>query len=120
VISRETLTSRERVLRTLRREPVDRMPIDLGMHPSSGISAFAYQRLRRHLGLPAESVRVHDCVQLLARVDEDIRRRFHVDCIELEQPGPATRVWRPQGEFAFEVPATFRPEPAEGGGRTVR
>jgi uroporphyrinogen decarboxylase len=116
----ETLTSRQRVCRTLRREPVDRMPIDLGMHPSTGISAFAYQRLRRHLGLPAETVRVHDCVQMLARVDEDVRRRFHVDCIELEPPWHATHVWRPQGDFAFEVPAEFRPESVDSGGWTVR
>ena len=73
-----TLTSRERVRRLLRREPVDRLPIDLGMHPSSGISAFAYQRLRRHLGLPADTVDVHDCVQLLARVDDDIRSLINI------------------------------------------
>ncbi len=116
----ETLTSRERVRRVLRREPVDRRPIDLGMHPSSGISAFAYQRLRRHLGLPADTVDVHDCVQMLARVDDDVRRRFHVDCIELEPRWPATRVWHPRDGYAFTVPESFRPEPADDGGWTVR
>ena len=56
----ETLTSRERVIRTLNRQPVDRMPIDLGAHPSSGISAFAYKKLREHLGLDAGGIWVHD------------------------------------------------------------
>lgn len=116
----ETLTSRQRVLRTLGREPVDRLPIDLGMHPSSGISAFAYQRLRRHLGFPAATVNVHDCVQFLARVDEDVRRRFHVDCIELEPRWPAHRIWQPRDNFAFEVPEKFQPEPDLTGGWSVR
>jgi hypothetical protein len=38
----ETLTARERVIRTLNHQAVDRLPIDLGSHPSTGISAFAY------------------------------------------------------------------------------
>ena len=104
---RETLSSRQRVIRTLNHQPVDRYPIDLGMHPSTGISAFAYQRLRRHLGLSAEVIDVYDTVQMLARVDEDIRQRFHLDCITLQPKWHGTRQWVPRDPYAFEMPADF-------------
>ena len=60
----ETLTSRERVIRTLNRQPVDRMPIDLGSHMSTGISAFAYWNLRETLGLPTGDIWMPDVVQI--------------------------------------------------------
>ncbi len=47
---RETLTSRQHVIRTLNRQPVNRIPIDLGVQHSSGISAFAYWNLHKHWG----------------------------------------------------------------------
>ena len=107
MLPKETLTSRERIVRTLNRQKVDRMPIDLGMHPSSGISAFAYWNLRKHLGLSNEHTWVPDVVQMLAQVDEDIRQRFHLDCIMLEPRWPALARWSPRGEYQFWVPASM-------------
>ena len=82
----ETMTSRERVIRAMNHEPVDRVPIDLGSHMSTGISMFAYWRLREHLGLSTNHIRIPDMVQCLAYVDVDILERFHCDCILLEPP----------------------------------
>jgi uroporphyrinogen decarboxylase len=114
-VARENLTSRERVVRTLRREPVDRVPIDLGSHMSTGISAFAYWNLRRHLGLATDRIWIPDLVQFLAFVDEDVRARFHADCILLEPPWEQTVRWIPRGSFAFTVPSHFAPEKDAGG-----
>ena len=112
---RETLTSRERVVRTLRREPVDRVPIDLGSHMSTGMSAFAYADLRRHLGFPTGRIWIPDLVQFLAAVDEDVRTRFHADCILLEPPWEETASWSPRQGYTFAVPSHFVPEQdAEG------
>lgn len=119
-MKRETLTARERVVRTLRREPVDRMPIDLGSHTSTGISAFACWRLREHLGLPTDRVWIPDCVQLLAYVDEDLRQRFHVDCIMLAPPWTQPRRWRPREGFEFTVPVALDPQQSAEGGWVVR
>ena len=105
----ETMTPRERVLRTLAREPVDRVPIDLGSHLSTGISAFAYWNLREHLGLSTDSIGIPDTVQFLAMVDEDVRRRFHVDCVLLEPPWPETARWNPRGPYEFSIPADMKP-----------
>lgn len=61
---KETLTSRERVIRTINHQPVDRMPIDLGFHYSTGISAFAYWNLREYLGMSTDSIEIIDLFQL--------------------------------------------------------
>jgi len=118
--NKETLTSRQRVIRAINREPVDRVPIDLGSHMSTGISAFAYRRLRKYLGLLTNNIWITDLVQVLAYVDEDIRTRFHVDCILLEPPWPQKRYWSPGGDFRFVVPDIFRPEHDESENWLVR
>ena len=106
---KETMTRRQRVLRALEHKSVDRTPIDLGMHFSSGISAFAYQRLREHLGLDAGNIEMVDMVQLLARVDEDVLERFHCDCMLLHAGWKGTKRWNPRGNYSFHIPDTAHP-----------
>jgi uroporphyrinogen decarboxylase len=77
------MTGRERVLKALNHQEPDRVPIDLSGHRSSGISAMAYARLRKHFGLEGRPLRVYDPVQQLAIVDEEILQRFGIDTIEL-------------------------------------
>lgn len=101
------LTGRQRLLKTLRREPVDRFPIDLGAHFSTGISAFAYWNLRRHLGLDTGRIEVVDPSQFLARVDDDVRARFHVDTALLHAGWAQTARWNPRGDYAFTLPKSF-------------
>jgi uroporphyrinogen decarboxylase len=77
------MTSRERVLAAFEHREPDRAPIDFSGHRSSGIAAIAYARLRKHLGLPPEVIRVYDPVQQLAIVGPDVLDLFGVDTIEL-------------------------------------
>ncbi len=77
------MTPRERVLTALNHRQPDCVPIDLSAHRSSGISAIAYPKLRRHLGLPERPVRVYDMIQQLAIVDTDVLDRFGIDTIEM-------------------------------------
>ena len=112
------MTSRERVLAALHHRQPDRVPIDLSGHRSSGISAIAYARLRKHLGLPERPLRVYDPVQQLAVVDEDVLRRFGVDTIELGRAFAREDRWwtewvLPDGTPCF-MPAWVRPERHEG------
>jgi uroporphyrinogen decarboxylase len=74
---RETMTSRERLLKALNHQEPDRVPIDLGGN-QTGIHKFAYQALLKHLGLEDELV-IMDAVQQLARPCEAVLKRFHVD-----------------------------------------
>ncbi len=75
--------SRERVIAALEHKTPDRVPIDLGGHRSSGISAIAYHRLRQHLGLAERPVRVYDLIQQLAVIDDDLLDLFGIDTLEL-------------------------------------
>ena len=43
------MTSRERVMAAVNHKTPDRCPLDLGSTPSSGISAIAYNNLKKHL-----------------------------------------------------------------------
>jgi uroporphyrinogen decarboxylase len=115
----ETLTSRERVLRTINHEPVDRMPIDLGFHYSTGISAFAYQNLCEYLGIPADNIEIIDMFQFLARVEEDILERLHCDSILLNPGSLKTNRWNPRGKYSFLIPSTVNPVLTEDGGWIV-
>jgi len=103
------MTSRERVIKSINHQPIDRMPIDLGMHNSTGISAFAYWNLREHLGLSTDDIKIPDMVQFLARVDDDILQRFHCDCMMLQAPWSHEAKWNPRGNYKFNIPSTAQP-----------
>ena len=74
---KETMTSRERVLKALNHETPDRIPIDFGGF-QTGIHRGAYEKLIEHLGIRDE-VTILDPVQQLAAPCEDILKRFRVD-----------------------------------------
>jgi len=76
-MSRETMSSRQRVLTALNHQAPDRVPIDLGGN-QTGIHKFAYQAVARLLGID-DSVIIMDAVQQLARPSEALLERFHVD-----------------------------------------
>jgi len=73
------MTSLERVRAALEHREADRVPFDLGGSILTGIHERAYVRLRQHLGLPPVTPVIEDCIQGLARVDEDVRDRLGVD-----------------------------------------
>jgi len=74
---KESMTSRERLLKALNHEIPDRVPIDLGGF-QTGIHRGAYEDLLRHLGIRDE-VRIMDAVQQLAQPCEELLELFHVD-----------------------------------------
>lgn len=76
------MTSRERVLAAIRHQQPDRVPVDLGATPSSGISAIAYSNLVQHLGFDLPT-RIYDVVQQLAQPDISIIDRFGVDVLDV-------------------------------------
>lgn len=106
---KEFLSSRERVVRAIEHKPVDRYPIDLGMHFSTGISIFAYINLRKYLGLGIENVELPDTVQMLARVDEDVAQRFHLDTVLLNPKFKHTKKWTPREGYTFNIPEQMNP-----------
>ncbi|HEY3290005.1 MAG TPA: uroporphyrinogen decarboxylase family protein, partial [Anaerolineae bacterium] len=75
------MTSRERVLSALNFGNPDRLPRDFGGMLSTGISAFAYPRLVKALGLPARLPKVYDTGQMLAMPDLDVLDALGCDCV---------------------------------------
>jgi uroporphyrinogen decarboxylase len=84
---RETLTSRQRLVKALNHEIPDRVPIDLGGN-QTGIHKFAYEALLKHLGIDDRIV-IMDAVQQLAKPCEAVLERFHVDTRYIAAGAPA-------------------------------
>ncbi len=112
------MTSRERILLTLKHKEPDRVPIDLGGMRSSGIHAIAYNKLKRYLNCEDKSVRIFDLGQQLAVVDDEIRERVTSDVVELKRldGGFGTRInsWKQIDLFLdggeYYVPTDFNPK----------
>jgi len=112
------MTSRERILLTLKHEEPDRVPIDLGGMRSSGIHAIAYNKLKRYLNCEDKSVKIFDLGQQLAVVDDEIRERVTSDVVELKRldGGFGTRInsWKQIDLFLdggeYYVPTDFNPK----------
>ena len=73
--------SRERLLKTLRHEEPDRIPIDFGGSAVTGVHASCVAALRDYYGLEKRPVRVHEPFQMLALIDEDLRAAMGVDVV---------------------------------------
>jgi uroporphyrinogen decarboxylase len=80
------MTPRERILAALDHREPDRVPIDLGSSIVTSITKAAYVPLREHLGLPTETIVVHDEIQQLPYVHEDVLQRFGVDTRMVQLP----------------------------------
>lgn len=77
------MTSRERVLAAIDHREPDKVPIDLGAMRSTGISAIAYGRLKRHLGMAKGHTYVYDVVQQLAETEHEILEYVESDAVDL-------------------------------------
>lgn len=105
------MNSRQRVLTSLNHQTPDRLPRDLGGMRSTSISAFAYPRLVRELGLPPRRPRVEDTGQMLALPDPDVLDALGIDVVTIadrttnafDQP----EVWQ-NYDFNGRLPARVR------------
>lgn len=77
------MTDRERILTSINHNQPDRLPVDLGSTPSSGISAIAYNNLKAYLGIQDEKTKVYDVVQQLAEPSDTIIDRFDVSTLDI-------------------------------------
>ena len=118
------MTSRERVKAALAHSEPDRVPLDIGATPVTGISASTLSRLRLALGLdaPGARVRVNEPYQMLGEVTDDLREALGIDTIGVG--GAATLFgfentgWKPWELFdgtPVLVPEAFNTEPEPNG-----
>ena len=77
------MNSRERVNAAINHKEPDRVPIDLGGHRCSSISAMAYFRLKKYLGMQTGEIYIYELCQQLAIVEPEILDEFSCDIIDL-------------------------------------
>ena len=75
------MNSRERVRAAINHQSPDRVPIDLGSAPMTGIAASTYAKLREALGLPRQPVKIGEPFQVLAVVEPEVRALLGVDTV---------------------------------------
>jgi len=107
------MTSRERVLAAINHKQSDKVPVDMGATPSSGISAIAYSNLVKHVGKPDLPVLIYDVVQQLAQPDDQILELFGIDVLDIGRTfNDQKSDWQPtvlaNGASAF-YPRWFNP-----------
>jgi len=93
------MTSRERVRMALNHQEPDKVPIDFGGMRSTGISAIAYNRLKKYLGITCGQTKLYDVFQQLAEPEEEILKIMGGDVIQLHRYEPAFGIniknWKP-------------------------
>ncbi|HNX53237.1 MAG TPA: uroporphyrinogen decarboxylase family protein [Pontiellaceae bacterium] len=77
------MTSRERVLAAINHKQPDRVPVDMGSNPSSGISAMGYNKLKAGLNIRGGHTRIYDVVQQLAQPEDEVLSALGVDVIDI-------------------------------------
>ena len=100
-----TMTGRERVLKALNYEHVDRVPVDLGGTLGTGAHVSVIANLRLALGLdkPGTPVKVIEPYQMLGEVAADLRDLLWIDTVNLpglsNHFGFADENWKPWKTF---------------------
>ncbi len=93
------MTARERIRKAVNHEEPDRIPIDLGSTPVTGIAASTYAQLRKALGLSSKPVKIVEPFQMLAEVEPEVIEKLGVDTIGLQLPltlfGFRNENWKP-------------------------
>ncbi|MFB6290374.1 MAG: uroporphyrinogen decarboxylase family protein, partial [Candidatus Bipolaricaulia bacterium] len=115
------MNHRERVLQAINHKEPDRVPIDIGGMRSTGMHAITYKKLRTHLDLDSNKVKLYDVWQQLAKIDDDILEKFNADVKPLDRLAPAFGIkidkWK-EGELSNGssalVPKGFNPVEEEG------
>lgn len=117
-------TSRERVARAINHQQPDRLPLDLGAGPTSGMQVSSVYLLRQALGLdpPGTPVKVTEPYQMLGEIKPDLMEALGVDVVGLSAPrtmfGFPNQGWKPWTLFdgtPVLVPEAFNTDPEPDG-----
>ncbi len=77
------MNSRERILAAINHKQPDRIPVDLGATPSSGISVVAYHNLINYLGINHLKNHVYDVIQEVTQPEMKLLELFKVDVLDI-------------------------------------
>jgi hypothetical protein len=118
------MSSRERIRLALEHEEPDRVPLDLGGSPVTGMHVSTVYALRQALKLdpPGTPVKVIEPFQMLGEIAPDLQEALGVDVVPLSTKknmfGFENEDWKPWRLFdgtPVLVPGKFNTQPAEDG-----
>ena len=96
------MTSKERIQTALNHKAPDRIPIDFGGSPVTGIHVLAIEKLRDYYGLNKKPVKVIEPYQMLGEIENDLKKIIGMDTIGITPKnnmfGIPNENWR---EFRF-------------------
>jgi hypothetical protein len=99
------MNSRQRVEAAIRHQQPDRVPLDLGATPVTGMQVSCVYKLRQALGLdkPGTPVKVPEPYQMLGEIAPDLQDALQIDCVGLGSPytmfGFENKGWKPWTTF---------------------
>jgi len=107
-------SSRENLQKTLNHQEPERMVVDFGASPVTGIHVNLVEQLRVHFGLEKKAVKVCEPYQMLGEVEEDLQEAMGVDVIGVSPSsdmfGNPMKDWKeyhtPWGQVVL-VPGSF-------------
>jgi len=106
--------SRANLQKTLNHEQADRVVVDFGATPVTGIHVLVVEQLRDHFGLEKRVVQVNEPYQMLGEVEEDLQEAMGVDVIGVSpssdmfgNPMKDWKEWRTPWDQVVLVPGSF-------------
>lgn len=114
------MNSREKIVKAVSHKQPDKLPIDFGGTPNTGMHVSIVYALRQYYGLddPGTPVKVTDPYQMLGEIGEDLRKVIGADAVGLEAKqtffGYAKENWKEWKLFdgtPVMVPGLFNTEP---------
>jgi hypothetical protein len=108
------MTSRERVLTALSHTQPDRVPVDFGSTPVTGIHVSSVTALRDHFGLDRHPVKVTEPYQMLGEIEDDLAAVLGLDAVGVSPrktmfgfPNEGWKPWRMYDGLEVLVPRGF-------------
>jgi uroporphyrinogen decarboxylase len=113
------MNGQQRVLAAINHQEPDRLPVDIGATPSSGISATAHYNLKHFLGDSQTPTRVYDVVQQVAQPEDAFLDRYGIDAVDIgrafdERDEDWYDITLPTG-IDVQFPTWFHPAPQPDG-----
>ncbi len=88
------MNSKERLRASLAHKPSDKVVVDFGATPVTGIHVLAIENLRKFYGLPYKPVEVNEPYQMLGKIDDDLAEILKIDVVG---------AWRKNTMFGFKM-----------------
>jgi len=98
------MNSKQRILASINHQQPDRIAVDFGATPVTGIHVLAIERLRKHYGLEYKPIKVTEPYQMLGEIDADLMDILGIDVIGIS---PANNMFGIKNYGKFREFRTF-------------